>query len=66
MSNYDPEDELLLSLGAKFIKNEDTRIVEINGRRYIDRYIHSVDDDLFEAIGEEYLNQTKRTNRTQH
>jgi len=65
-----PSEELLLSIGAKFINNDETRIVEINGQQYVEgmleAHIRELDDNIFELNGEERLNHTKRTDLTKH
>jgi hypothetical protein len=65
-----PSDELLLSVGAVFIKNGDTRIVKINGQQYVEGMLEAVirelDDDIFESRGEERLNKTTKTGETRH
>ena len=65
-----PSEELLLSIGAKFINNDETRIVEINGRQYVEgmleAHIRELDDNIFESLGKERFNQTKRTNPVKH
>ena len=63
-------EEVLLSVGAKFINEEQPRVVEINGQQYVegmlDAHIRELQDDLFESNGEERLNQTKKTNSNWH
>jgi hypothetical protein len=59
-----PSDELLVSVGATFLINEQSRVVEINGRKFcegmLEATINEINDDLFEQHGEERLNQTKK------
>ncbi len=59
-----PSDELLVSVGATFLINEQSRVVEINGRKYcegmLEATINEINDDLLEQHGEERLNQTKK------
>ncbi len=61
-----PSDELLLSLGVKFIKNDSTRVVEIEGRLFcegmLQAAIDEITDDMFEKNGQERVNKTKKTN----
>lgn len=60
-----PDDELLLSIGARFISNEQTRVVEIGGRRFceglLEATIRGLNDDLFELKGRGRLNNTPKT-----
>lgn len=59
-----PSDELLLAVGAKFLINDQYRVVEIGGKRFcegmLEATINEINDDLFEEYGEERLNQTKK------
>jgi hypothetical protein len=59
-----PSDELLLAVGAKFLLNDQYRVVEIDGKRFcegmLNATIKEITDDLFEEYGEERLNQTKK------
>jgi len=65
-----PPDEVLLSVGATFINEDEPRIVEINGQQYVEgmleAHIRELQDDVFESQGEERLNQTKRTASIKH
>ena len=65
-----PSEELLLSIGANFISKDEPRIVEIDGRRFVegmlDAHIRELDDNLFEQLGKDRLNQTIRTDTTKH
>jgi hypothetical protein len=68
-----PSDELLFFVGATFIQNGDTRIVEIsgvNGKQFVEGMleatIRELDDDIFELLGEGRLNKTNRTGQTKH
>ena len=60
-----PSDELLLSIGAKFLSNETTRVVQIGERTFteglLDGIIREIDDDTFEKRGEGRLNDTIKT-----
>jgi len=60
-----PSEELLLELGAKFLLNDQTRVVEIAGRKFcegmLEATINEINDDLFEEFGDERLNKTKKT-----
>jgi hypothetical protein len=59
-----PSDKLLLAVGAKFLLNDQYRVVEIDGKRFcegmLNATIKEITDDLFEEYGEERLNQTKK------
>ena len=59
-----PSDELLFAVGAKFLINDQYRVVEIGGIRFcegmLEATINEINDDLFEEYGEERLNQTKK------
>jgi hypothetical protein len=59
-----PSEELLLKVGAKFLLNDQTRVVEIAGRKFCEGMlaatINEINDDLFEEFGEERLNKTKK------
>ena len=59
-----PSDELLLSVGADFLINDQSRVVEIAGRKFCEGMlaatIDEINDDLFEAKGEERKNKTKK------
>ena len=59
-----PSDELLLAVGAEFLINDQSRVVEIAGRKFCEGMlgatINEINDDLFEEYGEERLNQTKK------
>ena len=60
-----PSDEFLKTVGAIFICDGPTRVVEISGRKFceglLDATIRSLDDDIFEALGQERLNETPKT-----
>jgi hypothetical protein len=59
-----PSDELLLALGARFIQNDQTRVVEIGGRTFcegmLEATLNEINDDIFEEIGQKRLNKTKK------
>ena len=59
-----PSDELLLTLGAIFIENDQTRVVEIGGRTFCEGMLaatlNEINDDIFEAIGQKRPNKTKK------
>ncbi len=65
-----PSEDVLLSVGAKFIKEDEPRIIEINGKQFaegmLEAHLKESDDDIFELLGEKRLNQTKRTDKTKH
>jgi len=60
-----PSDELLLALGARFIQNDQTRVVEIGGRTFcegmLEATLNEINDDIFEELGQKRLNKTKKT-----
>ena len=60
-----PSDELLLASGARFIQNDQTRVVEIGGRTFcegmLEATINEINDDIFEEIGQTRLNKTKKS-----
>jgi hypothetical protein len=61
-----PSDELLLAVGAKFLLNDQSRVVEIAGRRkfcegMLEAILNEITDDAFEERGDERLNKTKRS-----
>ena len=59
-----PSDELLFAVGAKFLINDQYRVVEIDGKRFcegmLNAIVNELNDDLFEEHGEGRLNQTKK------
>jgi hypothetical protein len=59
-----PSDELLLAVGAKFLLNDQSRVVEIAGMKYcegmLEATLNEINDDLFEKYGGERLNKTKK------
>ncbi len=59
-----PSDELLLEVGAKFLLNDHSRVVEIAGRKFcegmLEAILNEINDDLFEESGDRRLNQTKK------
>ncbi len=59
-----PSTELLQELGATFLEEGPTRIVEINGRKYcegmLEAMIMSLQDDQFEEKGMGRPNETKK------
>ena len=66
-----PSKNVLLSVGATFIKDDEPRIIKINGKQYaegmLNAHLRELDDDTFEILGEKRLNQTKRkTEQTKH
>jgi hypothetical protein len=58
-----PSDNLLLSLGASFIRVQTPRVVKIGERQFceglLEETIRSIDDDIFENRGYGRLNATK-------
>lgn len=63
-----PSDEILRSCGAIFLAEAPTRVVEIGNRRFCEGLMEStlrtLNDDMFEALGEGRLNKTPRS--TEH
>ncbi|MCW8830734.1 MAG: hypothetical protein OQK32_04340 [Gammaproteobacteria bacterium] len=59
-----PSKELLLNVGAKFLLNDQSRVVEIAGRRFcegmLDATINQISDNLIEEHSGERPNKTKR------
>jgi hypothetical protein len=59
-----PSDELLLAVGAKFISNDQPRVVEIEGRKFcegmLQATLNEISDDAFEQRGDERPNKTKK------
>lgn len=62
-----PSEGLLRSLGAEFLQNDQSRVVEIAGRKFCEGMLESrlneIIDDAFEARGEARPNQTKKMPR---
>jgi len=62
-----PSDELLLALGARFIQNDQTRVVEIGRETFCEGLlaatINEITDDRFEELGQDRLNKTKKTKK---
>ena len=65
-----PEEELLESLGAKFVERCSIRVVEIAGRKYceglLESTIRSLDDDVFESLGQGRVNETVKVKDSDH
>lgn len=65
-----PPEELLLELGAKFLQNDAARVVEISGRKFceglLESTIRSLDDDMFESLGQGRINDTTKGTDSQH
>jgi hypothetical protein len=59
-----PSDELLIEVGAKFLLNDQSRVVEIAGRKFcegmLEATLNEINDDLFEEYGKDRLNKTKK------
>ena len=57
-----PPEELLETLGAKFVLGGSARVVEIGGRKFceglLESTIRSLDDDVFESLGQGRVNET--------
>ena len=60
-----PSDELLLAVGAKFIIENPSRVVEINDRKFseglLEGFLNEIEDNAFEQLGHERLNKTPKT-----
>ena len=60
-----PSDELLVAVGAKFITENPSRVVEINGRKFseglLESFLNEIEDNAFEELGHERLNKTSKT-----
>lgn len=60
-----PSHELLLSLDAKFLSEEPTRVVEIDGRRFCEGMlgglIDEIADNVFERIDQGRPNKTSKS-----
>ena len=60
-----PSDELLVGVGAKFITENPSRVVEINGRKFseglLESFLNEIEDNAFEQRGLERLNKTPKT-----
>ena len=60
-----PSDELLVAVGAKFITENPSRVVEINGRKFseglLESFLNEIEDNAFEQLGHERLNKTSKT-----
>ena len=65
-----PAEELLETLGATFVNRDFTRVVEIAGRKYceglLESTIRSIDDDVFESLGQGRVNETVKDLDTEH
>ena len=59
-----PSDELLLAVGAKFIIENPSRVVEIKGRKFseglLESFLNEIEDNAFEQRGLERLNKTPK------
>lgn len=59
-----PTEELLLKLGATFLLNDQSRVVEIEGRQFcegmLEATINQITDDVIEEYRGERPNKTKR------
>lgn len=60
-----PDEEELTALGAKFIRNESPRVVEITGRKFCEGMMDSemleLYDNIFEERGQSRPNKTQKT-----
>jgi hypothetical protein len=65
-----PDEELLETLGAIFINRDSTRVVEIAGRKYceglLESTLRSLDDDVFELLGQGRVNETVKVKDVEH
>jgi len=63
-----PSDDVLKACGAKFLSEAPTRLVEISDRKFseglLESTIRTLDDDMFETIGEGRPNETEKS--TEH
>ena len=61
-----PSDDVLRACGAIFLSEEPTRVVEIGNRKFCEGLMEStlrtLIDNVFEALGEDRLNETKKSN----
>jgi len=59
-----PSDELLLAVGAKFIVEDPSRVIEINGRKFseglLESLLNEIEDNAFEERGQGRLNKTPK------
>ena len=64
-----PEKRLLVDLGAVFLLDEPTRVVEIKGRKFceglLEAEIQEITDNLFEIYDGSRPNRTKKSSRKQ-
>ena len=62
-----PEEGLLEALGATIIDSGCARVVEIAGRKFseglLESTIRSLDDDIFESLGQGRVNETVKDDR---
>lgn len=62
-----PSDEVLRACGANFLSEAPTRVVEIGNRRFceglLESTIRTLDDDMFEAIGEGRPNKAEKSTK---
>jgi len=58
-----PSDDILLSCGAKFLREDTPRVVEIAGRKLsegmLEYALRELQDDMFEELGEGRPNKTE-------
>jgi hypothetical protein len=59
-----PSDELLVAVGARFLFNDQPRVIEIAGRKFCEGMLaatlNEINDSLFEERGDKRLNKTKK------
>jgi hypothetical protein len=64
-----PEEQLLIDLGAAFLLDGPTRVVEINGRKFceglLEAEIQEITDNIFELYDGRRPNKTKKSSRKQ-
>ncbi len=62
-----PSEDFLEALGARFVLDGTARVVEISGRKYceglLESTLRSLDDDIFEALGEGRVNDTTKDSK---
>jgi hypothetical protein len=60
-----PSDDVLLAAGARFVRCEQPRVVEVNGKRFCEGLLESalneIDDDIFEERDGERPNRTRKS-----
>lgn len=61
-----PSHEALIALGARFLREEQTRVVELDGRRFVEGMlgglIDEITDNVFELMERGRPNKTDKSN----